>query len=455
MRPFSLLVLGDTQYLFDGDRSSPELLTETYRHVEGLVRAGAVSPVRHVVHVGDVVEHGWTGEVQQALTALAEGQRVLGDPGMTIATGNHDVDHHSDDTRGDTPFLRAFGPGCRLLDGAHVGDLSHGPGGYSSWRRVNLPDGQLAVLALDWRPSPEGLRWADSMLAAHASVPTIVISHDIAVNGALTTHGGAVEGLLDPHPQVFLVIGGHEWPSTRLTRAGREVHAVNYQELPFGGAGAARLYEFLPDEGVCQVISICPSLHRPDVLRSVAARRRLNLSRPEDQFAFSLPPALGGRRAPWQAQGLELLLERAEPGEFRLELPGRYVLEVEATLPAVMHREWQVLLSRLGPAPGSPEPLAAVSLSSENFLGWMAFTADAEAWATSHEYPPGDTVTLVIANGDRGGVWIDGDPVGRINPAIRAGLVDGPWRWRLGGGEYEGVPADPFRGRVTRLRAWG
>ena len=41
----------------------------------------------------------------------------------------------------------------------------------------------------------------------------------------------------------------------------------------------------------------------------MAARRRLALSRPEDQFRFALPPALGGGSTPWQARGLDLLLD--------------------------------------------------------------------------------------------------------------------------------------------------
>lgn len=130
------------------------------------------------------------------------------------------------------------------------------------------------------------------------------------------------------------------------------------------------------------------------------------------------------------------------------------MLEAQLTLPPAMPRGWQVALARLGSTPGSPEPLAALSLSSENFLGWMAFTRAGETWATSHEYQPGASVTVVLANGRRPGVWVDGDPVGRTEANLAAELLPGPWRWRLGAGEYEGRETDRFGGTVTRLRAW-
>ncbi len=455
--PFSLLVIGDTQYLFDGDRRRPDLLAETFRHVRDLLDAEAIAPLQHVIHVGDVTEHGWQPEVAEAHAVLAAGRDLLGGLGLTIATGNHDVAHHSDDSRGTTAFVAAFGSGCELLTGRHAPAVEHGPGGYSSWRVVATPGGELGVLALDWRPSPAGWDWAAAKLAAHPDLPTVVVSHEIACDSALTEHGRKVQALLAAHPQAFLVLGGHHWPATRVTTPEREYHAINYQELPFGGAGAARIYEFDPARGSCQVISVCPSAHLPEVFASVAARRSLALSRPADQFAFPLPPSLGGRDDPWQAAGLELVLDLAPAGsdELELPLPGHFVLEVQATLPPAMQAEWQVLLCRLGQAPGgSPEPLAALSLSSENFVGWLAFTTDGETSVTSHEYQPGANVTILVANGPQAGVWVDGDPVGRVDANLGGILVPGPWRWRVGSGEYENRPADPFRGRVTRVRAW-
>ncbi len=463
--PFSLLVIADSQYLFDGSRQSPELLDATFEEVAKLQSSGGIAPLAHIIHVGDVTEHGWPEECSVALEALRAGAHVVGTrgdgaPAMTIATGNHDVAHHSRDDRGPTPFVDVFGPGCELLDGGHLeGIVEHGPGGYSSWRSVRLPGGSsLGVLALDWRPSEDGWQWANQMLDHHAQMPTVVVSHEVASQEALTPHGLVLHEWLSQHPQVFLVLGGHNWPSTRVLTSEREFHTINYQELPFGGAGAARIYDVDPGTGSCQVISLCPALRHPKVLRSVAARRQLALAREEDQFSFSLPTALGGRpNVPWQAEGMDLLANIVPEGvvEFGASLSGRFALELRCRLPEAMSSDWQVLLARLGPSPGdSPEPLAALSLSSENFLGWMAFVDGGETWATSHEYPSGASVTIVVSNGDRAGVWVDGDRVGRVDDNLSESLLDGPWRWRVGAGEYNDSYADEFTGCVLQVRCW-
>ncbi|NHB83778.1 hypothetical protein G7085_01160 [Tessaracoccus sp. HDW20] len=113
MKPFSILVIGDTQYLFDGARKRPGFLLDTFRHASALAGTGAVAPIRHVIHVGDVTEHGWADEAEAAESVLQAGAALLRGTGMTIATGNHDIAQYSDDTRGETDFSRVFGPASR------------------------------------------------------------------------------------------------------------------------------------------------------------------------------------------------------------------------------------------------------------------------------------------------------------------------------------------------------
>lgn len=459
MTRFSLLVIGDTQYLFDGDRTAPGLLTATLERVDKLISAGAIAPLRHVIHVGDVTEHGWRSECEQALRTLTGSHETLDGLAWTIATGNHDVDQSHGDDRGPTPFLDAFGPGSPLVSGGHlVTPVAHSRDGYSSWRVLDLPGGgRLGVLALDWRPTAPTWAWADGILATHRDVPTVLVSHDAAVDARLTPHGAAIQERLRAHPHVFLVIGGHEWPSARVPVDGREFHAVNHQQLPFGGAGTVRVYEFDPEKGEAQAITLNAALTDPLLLHSVEARRHLSLARPEDQFRFPLPAALGGgRTVPWQADGFDLVIDEHPDGEreFDAELPGTAVIEVECVLPSAMPERWEVLLARLGSAPGSSEPLAALSLSSENFVGWQAAVESAECWATSHEYQPGAELTVVVRQGEGAGMWIDGDQVGRVDAVLAAPLLPGPWRWRVGAGEYAGQRADDFRGTVRRVRMW-
>lgn len=469
--PFSLVVVPDSQYLFDGDRRRPELLELTFEHLAMLQRMQLLAPVRHVIHVGDVTEHGSRAECETAGSVLADCLDRLGVETMTVVAGNHDVEHHSDETRGDTAFKAVFGPDTPGPWARPASEVRYSPHGYCSWRVLSVPGGaSLAVLAMDWRPSKSGWSWARDLLERHRGVPTIVVTHDIAHAGALTRHGERVEELLRPYPDVFLVLGGHEWPSTRVVSGEREYHAVNYQELPAGGAGAVRVYQFEPDHGHCDVISLCPALQVTPMLHSVTARRRLALSREEDQFRFQLPATLGGGLdRPWQSVGLSLVADIVPDGvtQFDATLPERFTIELSCRLPALFPDRWQVLLARAGAAPdGSPEPLAALSLSTENFIGWMAFVTEqgeeasdrgraVETWATSHECPAGTETIIVVSNGAHPGVWVDGDQVDRVDRSLGGSLVPGPWRWRVGEGIYAGEPADPFTGTVTRVRFWG
>nr|WP_300339758.1 metallophosphoesterase [Actinomyces sp.] len=506
MARFALLVIGDTQYLFDGERERPDLVGRTFSQARDLARSCQAGPIAHVIHVGDVTEHGWTAECQSAAAVLARGCRSLG-VGISVAAGNHDIDQATDDSRGTTPFLQAFGPHgdlARTLSQAGLGQEPTvvGPGGYSTWKVLSPggdEDTRVAVLTLDWRPGQQTYRWARELLAGNPGLPTVLVTHDVALHrrrsdgvptgpGELTRHGQYLSQVLAGHEQVFLVLGGHEWPSTRLRSQGREVHTVNYQDLPYGGAGAARLYCFDTDRGQCEVMSFSPGASDGEVMTSVAARRALALARPEDQFRFLLPAALGHRPRPWQADGLDLVADESDPqvlssGELTLELAGRHVLEVEVSLPPSLPDSWQVIVCRMAAgscAPdGSPEPLAALSLSTENFLGWQAYLAAqepaqgaqswAETWQTSHELEVGAQVSAVVSGGwgqvgpgarqeaarRACGLWVDGDRVGRDDGHALLPLLPGPWRWRVGGGEYGGREADPFQGRLTRLRVWG
>lgn len=490
MARWAMMVIGDTQYLFDGERARPDLLAAAFVQARALAAALDAGEVLHVVHVGDVTEHGDEAECELAATTILDGCRLLG-AGLTVVAGNHDIDQRTGDDRGPTPFLRRLGARgwLRTALGPLSQDVRADPTGYSTWQLLTLPGGgtggepgRLAVLGLDWRPGPQTLRWALERLEECRQVPTVVVCHDVARHrrtdqgapcgpGELTGHGRRLAMLLAGQEQVFLVLAGHEWPSTVASLDGTEVHVVNYQDLPLGGAGAARLYCFDTERGTCEVVSFSPGLQDPQALRSVAVRRRLSLSRPEDQRRLMLPAALGGGRGPWQAAGLELVAELGEEElarvtELEAGLPGHYVIELRMRVPRSMPRHWEVMVCRLaGPAgapDGSPEPLAALSLSTEAFVGWQAYTVAepgapaACTWQTSHEVELGSDIEVLVAGGGEvAGLWVDGDRVGRDDGRCVAPLVDGPWRWRLGAGEYGGEPADTASGRLVRVRVWG
>ena len=142
-----------------------------------------------------------------------------------MLAGNHDVDPGTDDQRGDTPYLRAFGP-ARFAHSATFGGAS--PDGYNSYHVFRAAGRRWLLLALDWRPSTAGLAWAQSVLDAHPRLPVILTTHEIAFaddagEAHLSEFGRHLwDQLIARNDQVFLTWAGTSgrpdapsWPTPR------------------------------------------------------------------------------------------------------------------------------------------------------------------------------------------------------------------------------------------------
>ncbi|MFC4628106.1 LamG-like jellyroll fold domain-containing protein [Promicromonospora alba] len=256
---FTIAVLPDTQYLLDDGGSDAEPVAATLRH---LVREQARDNIVFMAHLGDVTEHGTVTEMRAASRAFDAAGRLS----YSVLAGNHDVS--GDDQRGDTPYLRAFGP-QRFSRMKTYGGSS--PDGYNSYHVVRGGGREWLVLALDWRASDAGLAWAQAVLDEHATLPAILTTHDLVWaedDGAaqLSDNGQRLwDRLIRGNDQIFLALGGHYWPSGRTTRtndAGHPVHLhiTNYQDRYYGGAGMVRYYSFDLDRGVIDVETFSPWL---------------------------------------------------------------------------------------------------------------------------------------------------------------------------------------------------
>ncbi|MEU4384185.1 LamG-like jellyroll fold domain-containing protein [Promicromonospora sp. NPDC023805] len=256
---FTIAVLPDTQYLLDDGGSDAEPVAATLRH---LVREQARDNIVFMAHLGDVTEHGTVSEMRAASRAFDAAGRLS----YSVLAGNHDVS--GDDQRGDTPYLRTFGP-RRFSRMKTYGGSS--PDGYNSYHVVRGGGRDWLVLALDWRASDAGLAWAQGVLGEHAELPTILTTHDLVWaedDGAaqLSDNGQRLwERLIRGNDQIFLALGGHYWPSGRTTMtndAGNPVHLhiTNYQDRYYGGAGMVRYYSFDLDRGVIDVETFSPWL---------------------------------------------------------------------------------------------------------------------------------------------------------------------------------------------------
>jgi hypothetical protein len=152
---FTLVVMPDTQFLFDQDRIHPAPLDASLRWILAHARE---ENIVFLAHLGDLTENGQAGEFD----AIGRSFQVLdrAGAGYSVLAGNHDINSSTNDQRGDTPYLRAFGP-ARF---AHAGTFAGAsPDGYNTAHLFRAGGRRWLVLALDWRPSSGGIAWARSV----------------------------------------------------------------------------------------------------------------------------------------------------------------------------------------------------------------------------------------------------------------------------------------------------
>ncbi|MFG2582875.1 LamG-like jellyroll fold domain-containing protein [Streptomyces malaysiensis] len=288
---FSLAVLPDTQYLFDADSSDPEPLQATFRY---LVSQREDANIAFMTHLGDVTEHGSRDEI--ALAASTFGT-IHGKVPYSVLAGNHDIDSSTDDQRGDSAYLDAFGP-RRFSAMPTFGGASSD--GYNSYHVLTAGGREWLVLALDWRLSASGLSWAQKVLDAHPTLPAILTTHDLVWaddegSAQLSDNGRRLwDGLIRGNDQIFLALGGHYWPPGRTVLTNDEgndvhVHITNYQDRYYGGAGMIRLYAFDLVRNVIDVETFSPwFLSRDPEKRTPLEAETIELTGPTDRFSLGI-----------------------------------------------------------------------------------------------------------------------------------------------------------------------
>jgi len=270
---FTVVVMPDTQYLFEEDRIHPAPLEASLRYV---LDSCDEENIVFLAHLGDLTQNGLANEFAAVggVFGLLDRKRAA----YSVLAGNHDVGSSTTDQRGNTPYLETFGPkrfaGSPTYRGAS-------PDGYNSYHVFRAGGRDWMVLALDWRLSDSGFAWAQSVLAAHPSLPVILTTHEIAGAdddgvASLSAYGQTLwDRLINTHDQIFLTLNGHYWPSgaTTLTnKAGSDVyvHITNYQNRYYGGAAMIRTYTFDLDRDIIDVATFSPWI------RELAEQRELN-----------------------------------------------------------------------------------------------------------------------------------------------------------------------------------
>ncbi|MFE1840014.1 LamG-like jellyroll fold domain-containing protein [Streptomyces sviceus] len=287
-RRFTLAVMPDTQYLFDGPSIDKAPVEASLRY---LLEHGKDENIVFLSHLGDLTQNGAAPE----FAAIGDAFRLLDRRGVgySVLAGNHDVKSSTTDQRGATPYLDVFGPdrfkGHRTFGGASAD-------GYNTYHLFRAAGREWMVLALDWRLSDKGYAWAKSVLAAHPKTPVILTTHELVVeDDTLSDYGQQLwDQLVKDHDQIFLTLNGHYWPAGRATRtntAGNDVHLhlTNYQNRYFGGAAMIRLYRFDLDRGVIDVETVSPwILGRARKGLNELERQEIELSGDADRFSVDI-----------------------------------------------------------------------------------------------------------------------------------------------------------------------
>ncbi|WP_329348621.1 Tat pathway signal sequence domain protein [Streptomyces sp. NBC_01261] len=287
-RRFTLAVMPDTQYLFDGPSIDKAPIEASLRY---LLEHGKDENIVFLSHLGDLTQNGAKPE----FAAIGEAFRLLDRRGVgySVLAGNHDVNSSTDDQRGTSPYLDTFGPqrfkGARTFGGASTD-------GYNTYHLFEAAGRAWMVLALDWRLSAKGYAWAKSVLAQHPHTPVILTTHELVVeDDQLSSYGQQLwDQLIEDHDQIFLTLNGHYWPAGRATRknaAGNDVHLhlTNYQNRYFGGAAMIRLYRFDLDRGVIDVETVSPwILGRAAKGLNELERQEIELSGDADRFSVGI-----------------------------------------------------------------------------------------------------------------------------------------------------------------------
>ncbi|MBM9509008.1 metallophosphoesterase [Streptomyces sp. KK5PA1] len=290
---FTLVVMPDTQYMFDGDAIHPAPIEASFRY---LLANAEDDNIVFMAHLGDLTQNGQAGEfaaIGEAFTVLDTHQVPY-----SVLAGNHDINSGKDDQRGPSPYLDVFGP-QRFRGASSFGGAS--PDGYNTWHSFRAAGREWLVLALDWRPSAAGIAWARKVVADHPTSPVILTTHEIVGannygdEAQLSDFGQQLwDELIDGSDQIFLTLNGHFWPPARTVKtnaAGHDthLHITNYQDRYYGGAAMIRLYRFDLARNTIDVDTISPWIlgQAADSLNELQ-RQEIELTGPQDRFSLDI-----------------------------------------------------------------------------------------------------------------------------------------------------------------------
>ena len=316
---FSLVVLPDTQLYAS---AHPEIYRQ---QIQWVMNQRERYQIVRLLHVGDITHRSTVAEWNVAREVHARHRGVL--PAIYVP-GNHDYPNAGKDEAATTLFSQFFPLADYRAQGGLVAVYDREPErAENSAHRFTAGGRPWLVLALEFGPRSDVLRWANGVVAAHPDHTVIVLTHAyLRPDGQRysraraqatgqpehgleryrlrTAAGGLNDGedlwrqLVSRHANIALVLCGHVCTSAHTVSrgaAGNAVHEilVDYQTQKNGGNGWLRLLQFLPDGRTVRVRDYSPTLDETSTQAKAAF-----------DFTLDPPPAVATRSAAPAASGL-------------------------------------------------------------------------------------------------------------------------------------------------------
>lgn len=264
-----------------------------------------------LLHVGDITQHNTPMQWEWARRAHAVYEGLI--PAVYVP-GNHDLGLNGKAASRDSLFslhipLAAYQRQAGF-GGVYDGEPQRTENSYHFFEAGGR---KWLVLALEFAPRDDVVRWVNEIVKAHPERSVILLTHAYLRPDAtrfdrhITTPGEkrpnrgfdhyplskSAEGfndgedlwkkLISRHANIAIVLSGHVCTSAHLVSEGvhgNRVHQilVDYQDSPEGGNGWLRLLQFLPDGKTVRVRDYSPLLDETSTA-------------PECTFEFELAPA--------------------------------------------------------------------------------------------------------------------------------------------------------------------
>ncbi|MGM0838335.1 MAG: FIMAH domain-containing protein [Bacillota bacterium] len=244
--------------------------------------------IKHVVHLGDIVNNNTVPEWENASAAMSTLDGVVP---YSVLPGNHDMGTNGSANTRDTTLYNTYFPvsdfsGTDTFGGVYTAE----PNKYdNNYHTFNAGGTDWLVLSLEFGPRDSVLDWANEVVSSHPNHRVIVVTHAYMFSdetrygaghswnphnyglssgpGGVNDGGEMWEKFVKLHPNMTMVMNGHVLNDGqgRLVSEGDHGNKVyqmlsNYQMLPNGGDGFLRLLEINPEKGTINGTSYSPHL---------------------------------------------------------------------------------------------------------------------------------------------------------------------------------------------------